>query len=153
MTTFSNRSQLFRWSLIAAGLWVASPLAASSAPQGSSVYNLPRQPLGMALRALGSRSGREIMFSDDAVAGRMADPLVGSFPVDEAINRLLSGSDLFAEFKDGIIYVRGRAQPSDVIAERPTEGPEIIVTGSRIRGAPVASSTISLSQTDIKNAG
>jgi len=153
MTTFSNRSQLFRWSLIAAGLWVASPLAAASPPEASAVYDLPRQPLGMALRAVGARSGREIMFSADAVAGRMAEPLVGSFPVDEAINRLLSGSDLFAEFKDGIIYVRGRAQPSDVIAERPTEGPEIIVTGSRIRGAPVASSTISLSQTDIKNAG
>ena len=107
----------------------------------------------MALRAVGAKTGREIMFSADAVAGRMAEPLIGNFSADEAIVRLLLGSDLAAEHKDGVIYVRGRALPSDVIAERPTESAEIIVTGSRIRGAPVASSTITLSQADIKNAG
>lgn len=153
MTFISSKSVLFSWSLIAAGLWVASPLVAAPAPQASAAYNLPRQPLGMALRAVGAQSGREIMFSADAVAGRMAEPLVGRFSTDEAIARLLLGSDLFAEFKDGVIYVRGRALPSDVIAERPTDSAEIIVTGSRIRGAPVASSTITLSQADIKNAG
>lgn len=153
MTSPSNKTQLFSWSLIAAGLWVASPLAAASPPEARATYNLPRQPLGMALRAVGAQSGREIMYSADAVAGRMAEPLIGSFSADEAIGRLLAGSDLLAEYKDGVIYVRGRALPSDVIAERSTDSTDIIVTGSRIRGAPVASSTITLSQRDIKNAG
>lgn len=94
------------------------------------------------------------MFSADAVAGRMAAPLVGNFSADEAIAHLLQGSDLSAEFKDEVVLVRGRATPSDAVAVRPAEGStEIVVTGSRIRGAPVASSTITLTQADIKNAG
>ena len=152
--TFSFRTmQPFSWSLIAAGLWVASPLAAAPPPEARTVYNLPRQPLGTALRAVGAQSGQEIMFSADAVAGRIAEPLVGSFSANEAIVHLLLGSELLAEFRDGVFYVRGRAVPPDVISERPADIGDIVVTGSRIRDAPIASSTISLSREDMKNAG
>jgi outer membrane receptor protein involved in Fe transport len=94
------------------------------------------------------------MFSADVVAGRTAAPLKGDYSVNEAVNELLRGSDLSVEFKDDVIFVRGRSTPPGALADRPADTPsDIVVTGSRIRGAPVASSTITLTQSDIRNAG
>ena len=71
----------------------------------------------------------------------------------ELVDHLLAGSNLTADHREDGILIRGRsdARQADATASEPSS--DIVVTGSRIRGAPSASPTIVLSQTQIEDAG
>jgi iron complex outermembrane receptor protein len=120
----------------------------------SNTYHLKAQDLSSALRAVGRISGREIMFPADAVAGKQAPSLDGNLTAAQAIDQLLAGSGLIAEDRGDVVLIRGRSKPATTPAE--AELPEtapILVTGSRIRGVPIASPTITLSRQQITEAG
>lgn len=143
-----------QWILLGAAALgaIAISVPATAAPDRRQDYHLEEQDLGAALRAVGRASGREIMFASDLVAGKRAPGLEGSFTPEEAVDHLLEGSGLAATVRNGSILIRGREAPA-VAQTVPEIDDAIIVTGSRIRGAPVASSVIRVDQDQFRNAG
>ncbi|WP_336968215.1 TonB-dependent receptor [Sphingobium aromaticiconvertens] len=120
---------------------------------GQYVYHLPAQSLELSLRAIAARSGRNIGAAASVLAGRTAPALDGAFTTEGAVGRVLAGTDLRyrAVGSDLIIEAIARDSVSESSEER--QGTSITVTGSRIRGAPVASPTISVDREAIIASG
>lgn len=102
-----------------------------------------------------------MIFESTIVDGRRARPLDGQFTVPEAIDRLLAESGLVARYRNEAILIQGRSEPSDteIAGSAETDGADftpstdIVVTGSRIRGAPPISPVTSQTREEIRNAG
>lgn len=90
-TAPSRRSRL---SLLVAGLALASTLHAQDA---THVLNLPAQPLDQAINALAGQTGSRILFATDVAEGLNAPAVSGDLTVQQALQRLLRGSDLTAQ--------------------------------------------------------
>jgi len=117
-------------------------------------YHLEAQNLGDALRVVGRRSGREIMFSSDVAEGIRSPRLDGTYTTKEAVERLLSPSGLVAIDRRGSILIRGRSEAAqDAVTDRTVGDGDVIVTGSRIRGTSPASPMIAVSQEQMRDAG
>lgn len=152
MVHMKNRArQLFLSGTVLALMCVSSPALAQA--NEKQKYNLEAGDLGDALQAVSRLSGREIIFSSEAVIGRHAPRLQGTYSADEAVRRLLSGSGLKVEYRKDVILVAGRSSADDDAGESPLKGAEIVVTGSRIAGAPPASQVIALNRKQIDDSG
>lgn len=121
----------------------------ASAQEGDRrVYHMPSEQLSDALRAVSVESGRPIAAPAPLIAGKTSVAIDGEFSTQAAIRALLAGSGL-------------RARPVEtgfVIEEEPTASTDpspadVVVTGSRIRGAAVASPVITLTNDAIRDAG
>lgn len=136
--------------LMAGAAMVLTPVTAQATQQNEQQFNLPRQPLGDALRSVAAQAGIELYASARDLDGRTAPPLAGKMTAREAIGALLRGTGLTARFDKGAVIIGGRAG-----AEAPDETPaeEIIVTGTRIAGAPAAVPVVRVSAEDIRNGG
>lgn len=135
-------------------LAIATAAPVLAAPAVRQPYHLPAQDLGTALRDVARISHRQIMFAAAAVNGKQAPRLDGNYDPTEAVTRLLAGSGLFVVNDGDLILIRedrGQASASD--ASDPKDATDIVVTGSRIRGAPIASPVIVLTQKSITDAG
>jgi iron complex outermembrane recepter protein len=131
-----------------------TPAVAARAEEARRAVHLPAQPLGDALRALGRDRAREILFSPQSVAGRFAPAVDGEFTTEEALAVLLQGSGLVARDRNGSILIAGRGEA--VTATRDPQSPAdstIVVTGSRIRGAPIASRVLQIGREDFVTGG
>lgn len=125
-------------SICTAGLAMIAP-AMSEASTGRA-YNLPAQALGSTLTAIGRISGENVIVAARLVAGKRAPSLSGRFDTAEALARVLSGTGLHAvRVGRGFVVQEEGAPPAQVRGEGSDDEAEIVVTGSRIRGAPVAS--------------
>jgi outer membrane receptor protein involved in Fe transport len=111
---------------------IAAPAAAPDSRR--QVFSLGTTDLADAIRAVSRQSGREILFSAEALNGKQAPHLNGPLTADEAVRILLQGSDLTAEYRKDVILIRGRSETSGAVMASPTETGEILVTGSRLRG-------------------
>lgn len=120
---------------VAAAWALAAPVAAAETIE----FSVGAQPLGSALTEVARSAGLEVMFPADAVAGRRARAISGRRSITEALDLLLAGTGLAATIENGTIVVR--------------DGGEIVVTGTRIRGAVIASPLISISSADMRVAG
>lgn len=114
-------------------------------------YDLPAQPLARSIQALATATGQSIIAPSDLLADRNAPALRGVFRIDEALDRLLAGSGLRAR-RAGAALIVAPAEPQAPAAPGDAQG-AITVTGSRIRGAPVASTVIQVTREDARNAG
>jgi hypothetical protein len=122
------------------GLCVLAPTASAHA-DAPDRYSLASQDLGSALRAVGRISRRDIIIAAGDVAGKISPPLNGAFTAEEAVRRLLADSGLELVVRDDTLFIGAHINRSG------GTGPDlsnIIVTGSRIRGAPAASSPRSI---------
>lgn len=105
------------WAMIcAAVLGAACPLFANAAD-----VSIEPQPLGSALQDLAKQSDVQIIFFSKAVEGRRAPALSGTYTPEEAVARLLEGSDLtYHVLNDRTIEVAAKpvtpAPPSPVTA-------------------------------------
>lgn len=61
-------------------------------------FNIPAQPLDVALGRYGDLTGREALFDTSLAAGRVSGEVKGALAPDEALRRLLSGTGLAARF-------------------------------------------------------
>lgn len=113
--------------------------------------HIEARPLGDALRALAQASGREILFTPQSVQGKAAPAVDGVYTIDEALAALLEGSGLVAIMRNKSIIVVGRKDTADAGQEPPDEA--ILVTGSRIKGAPIASQVLQIGRDDIIEGG
>jgi outer membrane receptor protein involved in Fe transport len=127
------------------------PAAAYAQQQEKIAFDLPAQDLGDALRSVAARGAIELYASADDLEGLKAPRLEGSLTTREAIEALLRGTGLVARFEPGAVTIRRadgrRASEGDVQSD------PIVVTGSRIRGAPSAVPLTTVTSEDIRNGG
>ncbi|MFS0771184.1 TonB-dependent receptor [Sphingomonas sp. 1P08PE] len=131
------RSTMTPWLLgtvLTAGVVVAT---AAEAQSGRRVYALPSQPLSLALQSLAVASGRTILVPATIVEGRSAPALVGRLSVEEALDRLLVGSGLHYTRVGAGFAVTATAPETERETDR-----DILVTGTRIRGATAAGADV-----------
>jgi iron complex outermembrane recepter protein len=145
MRRYSGWTALF----LSSAMTIAAGVPAACAHQDARQdYDLPAQALAQAVREVARISGRSIAAPAALLAGRSARPLRGRFTVEDALARLLEGSDIRARPEgDGVILEAAR---SDAQAQ---DEEEVLVTGSRIRGAQGASPVIRLSREEIRATG
>ncbi len=100
-------------------------------------FDVPGEPLGDALRAFGQASHEQIIFSEQTVRGKRSSELVGTFTVQEGLQRLLAGSGLnIRRTTAGVIYVEYVESSGPPAPDQHAEElSEIVVTGSRISQA------------------
>ncbi|MES2022854.1 MAG: TonB-dependent receptor [Pseudomonadota bacterium] len=124
---------------------------ASAQASGRHTYHLPAQSLAASLRAVAVASGRGIVAPAGLVSGRDAPALDGDLTAEEAVDSLLAGSGLrYRVVGTGLVVERA---PAPQATSDAADGSDIVVTGSRIRGAPVASPVIRLDQEAMRDAG
>ncbi|WP_084455568.1 TonB-dependent receptor [Novosphingobium rosa] len=129
----------------------AAPAAAQTA--GTHSYHLPPQPLTATLRDIAKASGTAIGGRAELLANRQAPPLDGDFTPQAAVAAALAGSGLrLRVIESGFVIESddsqgGRSAPSGEVA------PDILVTGSLIRGAPIASPTIVIDRLAMRDSG
>lgn len=134
--------------------FVACPSVAQAQQTAQITIDLPEQRLADSLRALALLSGQTVLADDGSVAERHAPALRGSFTLKEALRQLLAGSGLKAEPVTGGFVVR-QAGRGGKGAEPAGEGSsrEIVVTGSRIKGAEIASALVVLDSQALQDTG
>jgi outer membrane receptor protein involved in Fe transport/dipeptidyl aminopeptidase/acylaminoacyl peptidase len=148
----------FRQAVRSATVFTALALVIAAAPAcasetGEDAYHLPAQPLAASLRAVSTASGVSVVAPADLIAGRTAPVLDGDYTPEAALAALLKGSGLRAKRVGDGFVVEQEPAPVSAVAESQGSGNPIVVTGSRIRGAPVASPVIRLDQEHLRNAG
>lgn len=128
-----------------------APLTAQAIQEQRQSYDLPAQDLGDALRRVAAQADIELYASSRDLEGKAAPPLKGDLTAREAIEALLKDSGLTARFDSAsaVIISHEAVAPDAASADA---GP-IIVTGSRIAGAPAAAPVIQVTSEDIRNAG
>jgi hypothetical protein len=57
-------------------------------------FEIPSQPLANALHAYGRRMGIQVLYESRSAMGRQSEAVQGQFTPDEALKRLLAGTDL-----------------------------------------------------------
>lgn len=130
---------------------VSAPTAAQSP---MTPYDLPAQPIATSLRAVALKAGVSIVADADIVAGKLAPSLSGRHSVEEAVTLLLRGSGLtWSKVGTAIVVERGDQQPKTMGTAATPGDSDIVVTGSRIRGAAPASSVIVLGRDAARDAG
>lgn len=135
----------------AAALLALSP-AASAQDRAARAYDLPAQDLRYALRSVARATGFQLVADPALLRGKQAKALKGDYSLDEAVARLLDGTNLVVDISGKTMLIRGRGDvPSDPVATGPRS--DIVVTGSRIRGGETASRTTSLSRDSMAAAG
>lgn len=131
------------------------PLApAVAAQEQRQNYDLPSQPLARSLREVSMRSGRNIAAPAELLRGRTAPAIRGDYTLGEVVEALLAGSGLTVRrVGDGLLIER--VQTSDGGSEdQGSPSDEIVVTGTRIRGAPpVGSNVVTVDRKDIDRSG
>lgn len=150
--TSMNHTRPIIAALMAATVLVA-PHSAHARDTRRVSLNLPAQPLADALRGLAVASGQTVLADADVVGTRSAPAVRGTLTVSEALSLLLAGSGLQSVEVGDAYAVRAAA------ALTPGEGPqpdtaEILVTGTRIRGAaPAGAQVIAIDRKDIEQSG
>jgi iron complex outermembrane receptor protein len=141
-------------SFVLAATFSLAPFASVSAAEVASTasYDLPAQDLETSLNDVRRISGRNIVFDQETIEGHKAPRLVGSYSAEEAINRLVEGSGLRALVtKTAIMIGQGDGFREGDHVE--TSEQAITVTGSRIKGARIASPEIRIDREEIQRAG
>lgn len=86
-------SLTFAASLLAAGQTSAQT---SSQPAAPIYFDLAPQPLAVALSQYGDMTGREVLYATRQAAGKISGEVKGLMYANEALQKLLSGTDLSA---------------------------------------------------------
>jgi iron complex outermembrane receptor protein len=138
----------------ATAMIIASACAPAFAQdQQKRSYDLPAQDLKFALRSVARGSGYQLVADSGALRGKQSRALKGQFTIQEAIAILLDGSDLTGEVTKETVLVRGREDPPRSELAVAADDADILITGSRIRGARPMASVIKKSRTEIENGG
>ena len=136
---------------IAAVALVAGPSVARGQDVKRHSFEVPAQDLGASLKALALQSGITVLVDSKIVAGKQAPALHGSYTVEEALRILLDQSGLAYTPVDGGFAVRQARKSRD--SSSTNDGQDIVVTGSRLRGAAIASPVVRIGQEEIRDSG
>jgi len=121
-------------------------------------FDIPAQTLGAALKAFARASHQQLSFDAASVRGKHAPALRGTFTPGEALAKLLAGSGLVAQTgASGLILIRPAVRsasedaPHTVVSPAPE--PDIVVTGTHIRNAAIASPVLRIDNRQMREAG
>jgi len=127
------------------GLLSAALSNAAFAQGVTYAFDIPAEPLSLALQDVAKTSGKQIIFADRLTTGKSTAGLRGNFTVNAAMGRLLAGTDLsVSEAASGGIIVKPKnvlAAASDPQAAANDPQPaststapveSVVVTGSRV---------------------
>jgi outer membrane receptor protein involved in Fe transport len=93
----------------------ATAAMTATAHQRTFHFEITQQPLSQALRNYGQICGRDVIFTEEIVAGAGAASLEGNFTAEEALSRLLAGTSLVAEHSpSGALMIRRQHPPMPV---------------------------------------
>lgn len=135
-----------------AGAALSGAAQAQTGESGRFAVDLPAQPMASALSQLSAQSGATVLAGAETVAGKTAPAVSGQLKTSEALILLLAGSGLVAR-PTGDGFVVQRATETGGNGPEPAS-PEILVTGTRIRGsAPAGAKVIAISRADIAQSG
>ncbi|HVX78798.1 MAG TPA: hypothetical protein VHB49_21915 [Bradyrhizobium sp.] len=73
----------------------------------TTMFRIPVQPLGQALEAYARISGREVLYDSALADGRRSSFVNGAYTSEVALQILLAGTGLWADFKDPDFFVVG----------------------------------------------
>jgi outer membrane receptor protein involved in Fe transport len=138
---------------------VCGQLAPASAQvQASYRLDIPAQDMESALKALASATHEQIVFRSAAMRGKRSNALRGSYTPDAAVAALIRGSGLsVSRSPRGVFIVVAAIAAAQDVEPDPEEAvpPEqdIVVTGTHIVGAPVASPVVQVTQRQMREAG
>ena len=170
MTLLSNRPRL----LLGASLLTLMTASTGAVGAESRVLAISAGPLEQSLTQLADQSHEQLLYPSRLVSGRAAPALKGRFTTDEALGRLLAGSDLVAaRAGPHVLVLKSRAGTATDPAEAPTSGrpfadsltpevaeaaptklSEITVTGTHIRGVTgTASEVLVLDRRNLEQSG
>lgn len=130
-------------------------------------FNISAQPLSSALSDFAHQAGVNALYFNDGLRGLSAPAIEGDFTRQEALNRLLQGSGYSGRINGGnLILVQDASRPqresaavngaetAEAEQSAADDEEEIVVTGSRIRGAaPPGSHVITLDREEIDQTG
>jgi outer membrane receptor protein involved in Fe transport len=133
------RSSVAGFALAAVASFVPLTSVIAAEAVATATYNLPAQDLDTALAAVRRISGKNIVFDKESVEGRKSPPLVGDFTPEDAVNRLIEGSDLSIQSTKSAIVIRRVEKSTAAGGQVEMPEPIITVTGSHIRGGQTAS--------------
>lgn len=133
-------------SAVAVFALVSAPVSAQTVQN----YDISEQDLAGALKAFAATSGREVLAPSDLIAGKRSGSARGMLSAEQAMRQLLEGTGLRLEIVDGAFVVRPAIDPGRAASDA---GSEIVVTGTRIHGAPVASTVITVTAEAARNSG
>ncbi|WP_165191586.1 TonB-dependent receptor [Caulobacter soli] len=130
-------------------------VAATPAPaqEATRDYDLPAQALGKSLGEVARVSGRQVVVSSSLVRDKTAPALKGRYTAEQAYDALLARQNLKVTPVGAVLVLQAAApgEPQPAAAESLSE---IVVTGTRIRGAaPVGSNLIAITRRDIEASG
>lgn len=149
-------TSICRYSTIVTALAVvaAQPCLAQAQTVADRQFSiaLPAQSLASALGELSVQTGATVLAPGDIVAGKTAPAVSGKLTIGEALALLLAGSGLDAK-RTGDGYAVQAAGEAAAVNSTPEQG-EILVTGTRIRGAePAGARVIAIDRADILQSG
>lgn len=139
---------------LAAGLFLAAATCLPAPTQQFSQtfhFDVPAQPLKYAIRAVTRTAGLGLSAASARLAGRTSRTLEGDMSVQQALDALLAGTDLTAKIVGSSVFIEGLTGSGPPGSG--AQSSDIVVTGSRIKGAPIASPVIRLTQDDILHSG
>lgn len=92
---YTGRADAMAWLVSGALAFMATPLVAQAQPQAAAVeFNIAAQPLDAALRLFSDQSKHQVLFEEEAVAGKRVRALQGRYAPREALERLLLGAGI-----------------------------------------------------------
>jgi len=175
ITNARVRRLLFALIVGVAALNIDNPVRAQSsaqaAPAESVDFDIPAQSVSSALSDFARQARVQFLLFTEGLQTVEANAVVGRYPIQEALDLLLAGTGLKGAYSPdyGVIIDRivepdtTVAPPAAVADEDPLEQDgsdalealveEVVVTGSRIRGAQNASPIVSISREEIDLAG
>ncbi len=159
----------------AMGAVAAEPALAQELQQVSAderiQFDIAAQPLSSALSEFARQARVNALFFSDDLRGLSSPPLHGSFTRQQALDLLLARSGYNGRISGGNLVLvqeqsarpqQGSAvnsgaetvQPASTIGDEAVPDEEIVVTGTRIRGAaPVGANLVTIDRTDIEESG
>lgn len=139
----------YRVGAAAAVLVIAASAAHAAEPERR--YNLKAEDLETALHEVALISGRSVLAPTQLVADHQSPPLSGTYTAEAAVRALLTGTGLkVAVVGDALVVSTAGAEPA---APPPAQLSEVVVSASRIRGAPPAAPVQTITRTDIDRSG
>jgi len=106
----TTRSLLLGATALAGALALSTGSAAAQQPEYS--FDLPAQPLDIALRAYARTAEQQVIFAGRDVLGRTSSPVSGKYSPEEALQIMLAGSDLTVQrTAEGVLQIARAADP------------------------------------------
>ena len=157
----------------ATALWLIAAMPGRAADRAGIDFHIAEGPLAQALGAYSQVTGRQLLYPSNLVAGKHAPALDGRMSPDAALARLLAGTAIHVRHPGGMVVILS-AYPALQVGKTPVSSPppaqrvpvldrgtgdqqpapEIVVTGTNIRGAgQIASPLTTIRREDIDKRG